>query len=128
MSPLLTNSRRPDVTFCPDGRIDITARIAKILQLQSGDVINIAAEYGEYLLYVSLRAGQCVGHHEATVSPTNHGKRHSNNFRAWSKFLCQSVSIAAHGRAGVRTRLIAGSPVSLAGYGTALPLITRNPL
>lgn len=128
MSPLLTNSRRPDVTFCPDGRIDITARIAKMLQLQNGDVINIAYHCGEYYLYVALRASQCVGLHEATVSPTNHGKRHNNNFRAYSKFLCRSISKAAYGCSDRKTRLPAGSPFEMAGYGTVIPLITKNPL
>lgn len=128
MLPLLTNSRRHDVTFCPDGRIDITARIAKMLKLQDGDVINIAVHCGEYLLYVSQRASQCVGQHRAMVAPTNRGKRRNNNFRAYSKYLCSAVSQAAYGCDGRKTRLPAGSPVDIAGYGTVIPLITRNPL
>ena len=97
MTSLLPNSRRPDVIFHPNGRIDITARIAKVLQLQNGDVIDVAVSYEEYLLYVRLRATKCVGRHEATVHPTNKGKHRNNNFRAYSQRLCKSIRSILNG-------------------------------
>ena len=134
MTSLLPNSRRPDVTFYPDGRIDITARIAKILELQSGDVIDVAAHYGEYLLYVRLRASGCVGRHEAQVYPSKRGKYKANNFRAYSKTICCAIRKAAT-VPGCKTagesnplRLPAGTHVTFGIYGTAIPLITSNPL
>lgn len=128
MSPLIPTSRRPDVTFCPDGRIDITARIAKALALKSGDVVNVAIANGELLLYVQTRADKSIGNHEGTVRPTKNGKQQSNNFRTWSKALCQQISKIVYGCCGRKTRLPAGRPTSIGHYGTAIPLITRNPL
>lgn len=128
MTSLLPNSRRPDVSFYPDGRIDITARIAKMLELQSGDVIDVAAHYGEYLLYVRLRASECVGRHEAQVYPTKKGKRPSHNFRAYSHSLNQELLKVVYGKSSMAARLPAGTPVTFGIYGVAVPLITQNPL
>ena len=129
MTSLLPNSRRPDVIFHPNGRIDITARIAKVLQLQNGDVIDVAVSYEEYFIYVRLRAAECVGRHEATVHPTNKGKHRNNNFRAYSHRLCKSIRNALNGFPAEKPlRLPAGSPVIFGPNGTAIPLITRNPL
>lgn len=128
MFTILANTRRPDISFYPDGRIDITARIAKALSLKEGDVIDIIFNDGEFLLYVSQRSGQRIGRHKATVMPTNSGKRHSNNFRTYSKHLAREMSKAAYDRYGMKTRLPAGEPISMANYGTAIPIITRNPL
>lgn len=129
MISLLPNSRRPDVTFHHNGRIDITARIAKMLHMQSGDVIDIAASGEEYLLYVRLRSDECVGRHEATVYPTKVGKNVSNNFRAYSNRLCKAIFEVVFGtRNGNTARLAAGSPVLFGPNGTGIPLITRNPL
>lgn len=127
MTSLLPNSRRPDVTFYPDGRIDITARIAKVLHLQQGDVIDVAMQYGECLLYVRLRSSECVGRHKATVYATNKGKHQANNFRAYSHQLCRAIIKESEVAAGP-ARLPAGSPVIFGPNGTAVPLITRNPL
>jgi hypothetical protein len=129
MTSLIPNTRRPDISFHPDGRIDITARIAKLLQLEDGDVIDVAKSFDEYLLYVQLRADKCEGRHEATVHPTNKGKRSSNNFRAHSRRLCQSMRVASGGSpADEPLRLPAGALVRFGRYGFAIPLITRNPL
>ena len=126
MTSLLPNSRRPDVIFHSNGRIDITARIARMLQLQNGDVIDVAVSCEEYLIYVRLRAAECVGRHEATVHPTNKG---NNNFRAYSHRLCKSIRSILNGFPAEKPlRLPAGSPVIFGPNGTAVPLITRNPL
>lgn len=133
MTSILPNSRRPDITFCPDGRIDITARIAKMLHLQQGDVIDVAVTPTEYLIYVRLTASQCVGRHEAQVYPTNRGKHQANNFRTYSKTICDAI-LREVSRASVSDcekktiRLAAGSPIIFGPNGTAIPLITRNPL
>lgn len=133
MTSLLPNSRRPDVTFYPDGRIDITARIAKHLNMAAGDVIDIAEHQGEYLLYVRLKAAQTVGRHEACVYPTKRGKHHANNFRTYSRRLTDAIFRASSVPGGIAAgkhplRLPAGLTVSLPDIGLAIPLITRNPL
>ena len=128
MSSILHNSRRPDVVFHNNGRIDITARIAKLLRLQDGDVVDIDTDYGEYLLYVRLRSAQRIGRHEATVHPTNRGKHNNNNFRAYSKNLCRAFRRHIGYNADKPLRLPAGSPVIFGPNGTAIPIITHNPL
>ena len=45
-------TRRPDITFYRNGRIDITASVAERLSLRAGDVIDIARGKEEYYLYV----------------------------------------------------------------------------
>jgi len=129
MISLLPNTRRPDVTFHPNGRIDITARIAKMLHMQRGDVIDVALSGGEYMLYVRMRHSQCTGRHEAAVMPTNKGKRENNNFRAYSTRLCKAVYKEVFGNDynGI-AKFPAGHPTVFGPNGTGVPIITRNPL
>lgn len=89
MTSLLgNNSRRPDISFHTNGTIDITARVAKMLNLADGDVIDVALDDGEYYLYVRWRGKFISGNYEAQVHPT---KRGSHNFRAHSAKLCRNV-------------------------------------
>lgn len=126
MTSLLDKSRRTDIRFNPNGRIDITAHIAKSLQLQSGDVIDIAHYNGEYYLYVRYRAKQYFGRHEATAYPTKIGLHRSNNFRAYSKQLCDSICRVCNCADG-RLALFSGKPLTIQQLGIAIPLITLNP-
>ena len=123
MTSIIAKSRRPDVTFYPDGHIDLTANVAKLLQLQSGDVIDIAQSGAEYLMYVRLRNADRIGRHVAQVYPTKKGKHRSNNFRCHSigiYYVMQSILNSAKGP----IRLNIGQPVTLTTYGPAIPLIT----
>lgn len=121
MNCILSNTRRPDITFHSNGRIDITARVAKALALQPGDTIDIARDTGEYYLYVKHR--NAVGRHEAQCRATNHGKT-CNNLRAHSKRLCQAV-LKVNGNY-MEARLPVGEPINHPSLGTALPLIIRH--
>lgn len=88
MNSIVTStSRRPDVAFFRSGRIDISARVAKILDLKQGDAIDIAREDDEYFLYVAHRAplfgkfrGQCIR--------TN---KRGGHFRTYSRDLSRAV-------------------------------------
>lgn len=119
MRSLLEHSRRPDIVFCPSGRIDIGARAARQLRLRRGDVIDLAEEEGELYLYVRCRR-PAGGRYEATVFPTN---RRGFHFRTYSRALCASV-LAMCGTDGA-ARLSTGEPELDAAYGTMLPVITR---
>ena len=125
MISLLRITRRPDVTFCQDGRIDITARIARMLSMEDGDVIDVGLEKGEYFIYVKLKASNAIGKHEACVHRTNKGKLRSNNYRAYSKTLAQAIRCASKCEEG-SARLAAGDCVEIDGIGKAVPLITRR--
>lgn len=95
MNSILQNTRRPDISFYPDGRIDITARVAKILNLQEGDVIDIASDGKEYLLYRKLKASDIIGRHEGQCHKTKKSVKSCNNLRAYSKCLCAAMLNAA---------------------------------
>ena len=56
MCSLLDTHRRPDIIFRPNGRIDITAKVATLLSLKPGDAINVWKEEDEYYLYVARRS------------------------------------------------------------------------
>lgn len=89
MKSLLPNSRKHDISFNANGKIDISARIARRLALSPGDVISIARSDGELYLYVKLRAGTYTGRHEGSVWATVHGQ--TGTYRTWSKALAKAV-------------------------------------
>ena len=86
------NTRRPDITFYRNGRIDITARIANIIGLRAGDVIDIGRERGELYLYRLHKYETLIGRHEAQCMSTHKGRLHpSRNLRAFSKRLTDCI-------------------------------------
>ena len=92
MKSILSNSRKHDISFSASGLIEISARIARKLSLSSGDVIDIAYQYGELYLYVKFRAGTYTGRHIGRVWATSNGK---GTFRTSSKKLANAVLIGA---------------------------------
>ncbi len=85
------SSRRPDISFRADGRIDITSRIAKDLSLAPGDIIDIAEPVkGEYCLFVRHRAG-VIGRHIGRCYPVIRDNT-SGSYRAWSKKMYYVIS------------------------------------
>lgn len=128
MESLLKTTRRPDIAFYRNGRIDISANVVKALDIQRGDSIDVTTDGYEYLLYVSHRAG--VGRFEAQCLPTN-VKKSTNSFRAHSIRLCRAVRGAIPvGRAiGDILRLPTGKAYHSKTLDcTVVPLITLNPL
>lgn len=113
MTNLLHRTRRHDLTFCRDGRIHISARVARILGLAAGDAINIACDrHGEYLLYIQYKAGDYLGNLTATCYPSKKGGRH---FRANSKELCSALLEAANvSQERRQASFYAGAPMTIA--------------
>ena len=91
MTSVLGNTRRHDIAFHPNGRIDITARVAKAMGLEAGDVIDIVTGNGECYLRIKHRAANVVGRHEAQVYPTSRSVRKCHNLRCHSKRLTDAV-------------------------------------
>lgn len=122
MESLLGNTRRPDVSFFSDGRIDINSRVALSLGLCNGDVVDIAKNEREVYLYVKWRGSDVIGKHTAQCRAT---KPHASctNFRAFSVRLCTAILDIC--KAKDVARLAAGDKVTLEGIGSAIPLITR---
>ena len=125
MTSLLGNTRKSDVTFHNNGKIDISARITKQLTLHEGDVIDILLHEGEFMLYVKLRRDDKIGRHEAECHSTKKGKAQGNNMRAYSARLTKILLDAC--RTNDVARLPAGEVVETP-YGRAVCLITNNPL
>ena len=124
MTTLLNNTRRHDVAFHRDGRIDITAHIAKQLNMQAGDVIDIAKGQGEFLLYIKHKAETVIGRHEAQCYKTNKSCRVSNNLRAYSTRL--TAQVLALCSATDTARLNAGQPFKHPLLGITAPIIIRK--
>lgn len=119
---LLVHTRRPDITFCHNGIIRITATLARALSLLPGDIINIAVCNGEYLLH-AIRPGNNTGRFEAQCYPTNKG---GSNYCANSVRLCRSLLTSA----GIHTdkaSFMTGEPIQRNG-SIYVPIITLHPL
>lgn len=123
MGSILGNTRRADISFHRNGRIDITATVAKTLKLSKGDIIDVDYRNGEYRLYVRLRECEAIGRHEAQCYPTKEG---SHNLRANSKRLCRAILAACN--AVKEAKLLIGEVVEFPPFGLAISLITRNNL
>lgn len=126
METVLGNStRRPDITFYRNGRIDITSRVTKIMNLREGDVIDIGMERGEFILYRLRKAEEAKGRHEAQCYSSHKGRRHpSRNLRAYSKRLAEHILDIVN--AGNIARIWAGETVELEGHGTAIIIIPAS--
>lgn len=128
MENLLSNTRRPDISFYRNGRIDISACVVKALELQRGDSIGITTDGYEYLLYVAHRGGN--GRFDAMCIPTN-VKKSTNSFRAHSVRLSRAVrqAVPAGRPVGDVLRLPTGKAYHSKTLDcTVVPLITHNPL
>lgn len=124
MQSILENTRKADITFHRSGRINISARVSRSLNLAHGDIIDIMAESAgrnivETYLYVKHRA-PVVGKHEGMVFRSNKNGHHCI---ASSITLCRYVMSRCGGRDKVR--LCCGTPVELQHYGIALPIIIK---
>lgn len=119
MQSILGNTRKADITFHRGGRINISARVSKSLGLAHGDVVDIMEGTGETYLYVKHRA-PVVGKHEGMVFRSNKNGHHcvASSIKL-SRYILQRCGI------GDKVRLCCGNPVTLAHYGTALPIITK---
>lgn len=123
MQSILGNTRKTDLTFHSNGRIDLSAHVVKSLDLKKGDVIDVMVsdDGSEYCLYAKFRA-PVVGRHEASCFPSHAGSRH---FRAWSLRLCKAL-MAVAGSDACKVELGVGAVVELRNGETALPIIYKN--
>lgn len=85
---LIPNNRRADISFRQNGRIDISARVAKSVGIKKGDVINIKKINGEFYLYVAVPSDQCCGNYSARCTQPNAA---SKNLRVWCSEICKSI-------------------------------------
>ena len=119
MQSVLGNTRKADITFHRGGRINISSRVSKSLDLAHGDVIDIIEGQGETYLYVKHRS-PVVGKHEGMVFRSN---KNGHHFIASSITLCRYIMSRCGG--GDKVRLCCGDPAEIQHYGTALPIIIK---
>ena len=116
------NSRRPDITFHANGRIDITARISRWLGVEDGDVIDIIHDNGEYFLTIREKHDDIMGKHEAQCWASN---KQGRNYRAYSSKLCNAIiKMTGHHDCA---KLPAGEMTTI-GNAKAVTLIVKNNL
>lgn len=121
MEKIISTTRRPDITFHKGGEIYITARVARILNLDGDSCINVARLKDEYLLFAEHYDGM-IGNHSGRCYPTNVGGRY---LRANSVRLCRAMLNACG--ASRRAALMCGEAITINGK-LYLPIITRTML
>lgn len=115
----MVNCIKPDIIFRPNGQIDITARVTRLLHLQSGDAINVWHAGGEYYLYVPGR--DVRGKMRGVVYSPSHCSYLRTNFAELARGIIRVCG--SH-----EARLRIGEPTNVHPIGIAVPLITRNNL
>lgn len=123
MKTMLNNTRRHDITFNVDGRIEISARATRALGLHPGDVIDIAVDERSREVYLYIKHRQPTGRHKAQCYRTGKG-RTCNSLRAFSVDICRQV-LDMRGYSCTQAKLPVGDPIEVDGISQALPIIIR---
>lgn len=79
--------RRADIVFNQSGRIDLTARLCKLLQIEQGNVLDVAKLDGEWVLRVGRPS--VGGNFCGTIKTVNQGSAYK---RAHSKSLAAKIA------------------------------------
>ena len=125
MKSLLGNTRKGDITLHRDGRIGISARVSKLMDLRPGDVIDIMADDRNNELYLYIRHhAPVVGRHEGSVFRSNKNGRY---LIASSVRLCRYLMRLSNA-SGAILRLPCGEATTIQPFGIVIPIITRKPL
>jgi len=126
MKDFLGNTRRHDIAFNADGRIEISARVSKALGIEPGDVIDIAEDERtrEFYIYVKHKAGRVSGKHKAVCRATSRRVRKCHSLRAHSVEICRQV-LDLCGFSVTQAKLPVGEPEEIPCVGPALPVIIR---
>lgn len=123
MKTMLNNTRRHDITFNVDGRIEISARATRALGLHPGDVIDIAIDERSREVYLYIKHRAPAGRHKAQCYRTGKG-RTCNSLRAFSVDICRQV-LDMRGYSCTQAKLPVGDPITVDGINKALPIIIR---
>ena len=124
LKSILGRTRRPDISFSRNGRIELSSRVAQLLTLHKGDVIDVLIDdrTGDCFLYRKCHTLEGM-RHEAQVYRTNACGQH---FRTYSRRLCREVLQALNFH-GEKMRLPTGGEVVPIEGHDVLPII-NNPI
>lgn len=117
MKDLLRYSRRPDIVFYQSGRIQISTKVAKQIELNSGDVIGFCNDNGEYYLY--RRAKNPPGSHKCRVIRAN---VRTGSFIAHSHEITNIFFSICSGK--TKLAIPCGEPIQTE-KGITIPIITK---
>lgn len=123
MLSILRHTRKPDIVFYKTGRIEVARRLARILGIRKGDVLNLIQENDRYYLYLSSLAVWSNGTHEAACAPSAPGSRH---FRAHSVALARAAARWAGAEGCAKVGAYAGDPLLSEIYGVYVPIFLLN--
>lgn len=112
-------TRRTDISFYSDGRVELSSYVVKTLGLQHGDVVDVASDGHEYFLFAAVQAPQ--GRHRTQCRETNPGGKH---FRFNSVRLARTMLEAA-GAQGCDVVHLPVGDVATAYGKKALTIITH---
>ena len=126
----LVESRKHDICFHRNGKIDISAHVTRVLSLREGDVLAVGIDGDacspEYYLYVRCRREHVQGRYEATCSCTARKGVNSRFLRAYSKSICRIICDLV---GGADAHLMTGElRTDIKGTDLAITLITRTNL
>lgn len=118
----ILNSRKWDISFYQNGKIDITAWVTKKLGIRAGDAINVCADKstGEHYFYVQSRKETIVGRRKAVCWRAKRG----NYLRSCSTELSRYMRRICKSSGDIH--LQCGEMISLPVIGNAITLITKN--
>jgi anaerobic selenocysteine-containing dehydrogenase len=112
-------TRRTDVSFYSDGRVELSSYVVKTLGLRHGDVVDVASDGHEYFLFAAATEPRC--RHRAQCRETNPGGKH---FRFNSVRLARTMLAVAGAQGRNYVHLPVGDVVT--AYGRkALTIITH---
>lgn len=117
-------TRQADLIVSNNGVLGITARVARMLSLEPGDVVDLAVDGVECYLYVRHRHGEIHGRHEGAAKPTSKCKKVCRNMRVHSVRLCRMLLRLCHRTD--KARLMVGEKEHLGALGVdGVPIVTR---
>lgn len=128
MNQLMPTPRRPALTIYPNGRIEISSRIARRLALQRGDVIGFTTDPPNLYITVTRRAADSdTSSFSLRVKPS---KLTCKSFRCYCKAITdriRSLYLSQHPDTSPSTilRFPAGQTTIDPTYGPAINIITH---
>lgn len=120
MIKLLNKTRCHDLSITSRGKIDISARVVRILELHSGDIVGLYEIDRDLCISRLYKSEELNAKHRCCVHPTS-GKR--GTFRLWSVDITKKIFDAA-GCSNNTLRLACGEPKSIDNK-IYIPIITK---
>lgn len=114
-------ARKPDLKIYRSGKIDLSANVCKLLNIEEGDAVGCAYVRGSWWLYVRLYRAEIAGICRGRVRRINRGK--TRTLRMWCKEVAAALLDAAGG--GDMLAVPVGEASCVDGIGKAVEIILK---